>query len=59
MLVLERAIKNQWLVTKGLVLGDKVIVEGLLMLRPLGRNRRVVVLRRRRVEQGIDDDFCT
>ncbi|MCI5137965.1 MAG: efflux RND transporter periplasmic adaptor subunit, partial [Candidatus Electrothrix sp. AR1] len=33
-LVLERAIKDQWLVTKGLAPGDKVIVEGLLMLRP-------------------------
>ncbi|XCN74902.1 MAG: efflux RND transporter periplasmic adaptor subunit [Candidatus Electrothrix aestuarii] len=33
-LVLERAIKDKWLVTKGLAPGDKVIVEGLLMLRP-------------------------
>ncbi len=33
-LVLERAIDDQWLVTKGLAPGDKVIVEGLLMLRP-------------------------
>jgi membrane fusion protein (multidrug efflux system) len=33
-LVLDRAIDNQWLVTEGLVPGDKVIVEGLLMLRP-------------------------
>ncbi len=33
-LVLERAIDDQWLVTKGLATGDKVIVEGLLMLRP-------------------------
>ena len=34
LLVVERAIKDQWLVTKGLAPGDKVIVEGLLMLRP-------------------------
>ncbi|MCI5133061.1 MAG: efflux transporter periplasmic adaptor subunit, partial [Candidatus Electrothrix sp. EH2] len=33
-LVLERAIEDKWLVTKGLAPGDKVIVEGLLMLRP-------------------------
>lgn len=33
-LVLDRAIDDQWLVTKGLAAGDKVIVEGLLMLRP-------------------------
>ncbi|WLE96546.1 MAG: efflux RND transporter periplasmic adaptor subunit [Candidatus Electrothrix communis] len=33
-LVLERAIDDQWLVTEGLAAGDKVIVEGLLMLRP-------------------------
>ncbi len=33
-LVLDRAIDDQWLVTKGLAPGDKVIVEGLLMLRP-------------------------
>ncbi len=33
-LALERAIEDKWLVTKGLAPGDKVIVEGLLMLRP-------------------------
>lgn len=33
-LVLDRAIDDKWLVTKGLAPGDKVIVEGLLMLRP-------------------------
>ncbi|XOF34088.1 MAG: efflux RND transporter periplasmic adaptor subunit [Candidatus Electrothrix sp. YB6] len=33
-LVLERAIEDKWLVTKGLAPDDKVIVEGLLMLRP-------------------------
>lgn len=33
-LVLERAIEDKWLVTKGLASGDKVIVEGRLMLRP-------------------------
>ncbi|WP_446012043.1 HlyD family secretion protein [Candidatus Electrothrix sp.] len=33
-LVIDRAIDDQWLVTKGLGPGDKVIVEGLLMLRP-------------------------
>lgn len=33
-LTLDRAIGNQWLVTSGLAAGDKVIVEGLQMLRP-------------------------
>jgi membrane fusion protein (multidrug efflux system) len=33
-LVLDRAIKNQWLVTAGLKAGDRLIVEGLQMLRP-------------------------
>jgi membrane fusion protein (multidrug efflux system) len=33
-LVLERAVGDQWLVSKGLAPGDKVIVEGLVMLRP-------------------------
>lgn len=33
-LVLERAIADKWLVEKGLAPGDRVIVEGLLMLRP-------------------------
>ena len=33
-LALERAVGDKWLVTKGLAPGDKVIVEGLLMLRP-------------------------
>lgn len=33
-LVLERALGDKWLVSKGLASGDKVIVEGLLMLRP-------------------------
>jgi membrane fusion protein (multidrug efflux system) len=33
-LVLERAIADKWLVAKGLAPGDRVIVEGLLMLRP-------------------------
>ncbi len=33
-LALERAIGNTWLVTSGLAAGDRVIVEGLQMLRP-------------------------
>jgi len=33
-LVLDRALGNKWLVSAGLALGDKVIVEGLTMLRP-------------------------
>ena len=33
-LTLDRAIGNKWLVSAGLAPGDKVIVEGLLMLRP-------------------------
>jgi membrane fusion protein (multidrug efflux system) len=33
-LTLERAVGNQWLVTKGLSVGDKLIVEGLQRARP-------------------------
>jgi membrane fusion protein, multidrug efflux system len=33
-LVLERAVGNQWLVTSGLRVGDKLIVEGLQRARP-------------------------
>ncbi len=33
-LTLDRAIGNKWLVSAGLAPGDRVIVEGLLMLRP-------------------------
>jgi len=33
-LVLGRAVANKWLVVSGLATGDRVIVEGLLMLRP-------------------------
>lgn len=33
-LTLEKAIGDKWLVTTGLNAGDKVIVEGLMMLRP-------------------------
>ncbi|MFK5927747.1 MAG: efflux RND transporter periplasmic adaptor subunit [Desulfuromusa sp.] len=33
-LTLDRAVGDKWLVSGGLVPGDKVIVEGLLMLRP-------------------------
>jgi membrane fusion protein (multidrug efflux system) len=33
-LVLERAVGNQWLVTQGLKVGDKLIVEGLQRARP-------------------------
>jgi len=34
MLALDRAIGDQWLVTAGLASGDRVIVEGLLRVRP-------------------------
>jgi membrane fusion protein (multidrug efflux system) len=34
MLTLERAIGDQWLVSKGLASGDRVIVEGMLKVRP-------------------------
>ena len=34
MLTLDRAIGDKWLVSAGLVSGDRMIVEGLLMLRP-------------------------
>jgi membrane fusion protein (multidrug efflux system) len=34
MLTVDRAIKDQWLVSAGLPPGDRVIVEGLKMLRP-------------------------
>ncbi len=34
MLAIDRALGNKWLVSKGLVPGDRVIVEGLQMLRP-------------------------
>ena len=34
MLTLERALGDKWLVSEGLVPGDKVIVEGLQLLRP-------------------------
>ena len=33
-LTVDRAIGDQWLVTDGLATGDRVIVEGLKMLRP-------------------------
>ncbi|MEA1933803.1 MAG: efflux RND transporter periplasmic adaptor subunit [Thermodesulfobacteriota bacterium] len=33
-LILDRAIGDKWLVSSGLAPGDRVIVEGLLMLRP-------------------------
>lgn len=33
-LSLDRAVTDQWLVTSGLAPGDRIIVEGLLMLRP-------------------------
>ena len=34
MLVLDRAIGDKWLVTSGLAIGDRVIVEGLQKIRP-------------------------
>ena len=33
-LVIERAVGNRWLVTKGIAAGDRVIVEGLQKIRP-------------------------
>ena len=33
-LVLERAVRDQWLVTSGLASGEKVIIEGLQQVRP-------------------------
>ena len=33
-LTLERAIGDQWMISSGLISGDQLIVEGLLMLRP-------------------------
>jgi membrane fusion protein (multidrug efflux system) len=33
-ITVDRAVGNQWLVTSGLAAGDRVIVEGLQMLRP-------------------------
>jgi membrane fusion protein (multidrug efflux system) len=43
MLVVDRAIGNTWLVTSGLESGDRVIVEGMLKVRP-GAAVRVVSL---------------
>lgn len=34
MLRLDRAVKDKWLISEGLVPGDRVVVEGLKMLRP-------------------------
>jgi membrane fusion protein (multidrug efflux system) len=34
MLLLDRAIDNQWLVLSGLAPGDRVVVEGLQKIRP-------------------------
>jgi membrane fusion protein (multidrug efflux system) len=34
MLTLDRAIGDKWLVTSGLAIGERVIVEGLLRARP-------------------------
>jgi membrane fusion protein (multidrug efflux system) len=34
LLTIERAVEDKWLVSTGLAPGDKVIVEGLIMLRP-------------------------
>lgn len=42
-ITVERAIGNKWLVSSGLVGGEKVIVEGLLKARP-GASVRVVLL---------------
>jgi len=40
-LVLDRAIGDQWLVTSGLVLGDRVIAEGMQRVRPGAMVREV------------------
>jgi membrane fusion protein (multidrug efflux system) len=34
MLTLNRAIGDQWLVSSGLAAGDRVVVEGMLSVRP-------------------------
>jgi membrane fusion protein (multidrug efflux system) len=34
MLTLDRAIGNEWLVSSGLTAGDRLIVEGLLKVKP-------------------------
>jgi membrane fusion protein (multidrug efflux system) len=41
MLTLDRSVGNTWLVSSGLVPGDRVIVEGLLKVRP-GASVKVV-----------------
>ena len=41
LLEVDRAIGDKWLVTKGLVAGDRVIVEGILKVRP-GASVKVV-----------------
>ena len=43
LLTLERAVEDKWLVATGLAPGEKVIVEGLLMLRP-GAELRAALL---------------
>jgi len=40
-LVIDRAIGNQWLVTTGLVPGDRVIVEGIQKVRPSAQAKAV------------------
>jgi len=47
MLTIERAIGNKWLVTSGLVAGDRVIIEGLQYVRP-GMHVKVVPIGRSR-----------
>ena len=41
MLTIDRAIGDKWLVTSGLAVGDRVIVEGLQKVRP-GMSVKVV-----------------
>jgi membrane fusion protein (multidrug efflux system) len=41
MLTLERAIGDQWLITAGLAVGDRVIVEGMQKVRPGGAVKEV------------------
>jgi membrane fusion protein (multidrug efflux system) len=50
MLVLDRAIGNQWLVTSGLNVGDRLIVEGGLKVKP-GISVKVVALETEKVSQ--------
>jgi membrane fusion protein (multidrug efflux system) len=51
MLTLDRAIGDQWLISSGLVPGDRVMVEGMLKVRP-GATVKAVVSAGASPEQG-------